>query len=733
MFMRRVRGGSRVWGLAVLLCVVVLAGSASPALAQGSDHVYQVTFVARWCPAYTDVYANLLRSNIMESLHDLGPDSQYADPGLLVNPVYEDAGVQLACHPLPGWQFTLGRYYETRAVTGAWGSLSRVTGPFLTDIITQRSAPLLDEHGNIVQGRRLAGSVTIELTPQQVASPNRLWVQGGTPSDPVLARMYGTVDSPEYGFGVIRCAADKYNGDNVEYISFPTGVTHVFCYAFYVKPPAASGTITIQKHVVDPPAGENPAFPFHGSISFDPNGFQLTNGGSIDFYRAGNPPSPWTVTESPVDDYPLESVKCQSTIHTSSWTITGPTASINLAAGDHVTCVYTNRYGPPPGGLTIVKISRGGVGRFSYTVTGRGGVHSASATTVAPNVPVVATPASTTLAPGPYQISERTPRTPEGTWRLGGVSCNGVRSSPTRPVDVTVAGGAQVTCVFVNTFIPRGSISLAKITQGSTGKTNFLIASAQGPPVRYQQTATTTEHGVAAEAVPNTPADVTDHLGLGSYRIIERPPPSVPAGGWTLVGITCNGVQMPFSQGATMVKLTAVTPAVHCVFTNTFSRTPPPEPLPERPAQPAPEPPSPLGSRADQPSAPSSDLAVTKRATPSTVTSGGVVTYRITVTNHGPDSASRVVLNDQAGGSSAIVSVMTDRGQCQTGTPIRCRLGTLKPRQTVNITVRLRVTAGSSTFTNRVVVGTATYDPNLSNNAALASVAVAPALPSGLG
>jgi uncharacterized repeat protein (TIGR01451 family) len=110
------------------------------------------------------------------------------------------------------------------------------------------------------------------------------------------------------------------------------------------------------------------------------------------------------------------------------------------------------------------------------------------------------------------------------------------------------------------------------------------------------------------------------------------------------------------------------------------------------------------------------------------------VTYRITVTNHGPDSASRVVLNDQASGSSTIVSVMTDRGQCQTGPPIRCHLGTLKPGQTANITVRLRVTAGSSTFTNRVVVGTATYDPNLSNNAAIASVAVvAPAPPSGLG
>jgi len=52
-------------------------------------------------------------------------------------------------------------------------------------------------------------------------------------------------------------------------------------------PPPTSGTITIKKQVVGAPAGENPPFPFNGSLSFDPNGFTLEDGRSQDFYRAG--------------------------------------------------------------------------------------------------------------------------------------------------------------------------------------------------------------------------------------------------------------------------------------------------------------------------------------------------------------------------------------------------------------------------------------------------------------
>ena len=40
---------------------------------------------------------------------------------------------QQACSPISNWQFTLGRGIETGAVTGIWGSLSKVTGPFAAD------------------------------------------------------------------------------------------------------------------------------------------------------------------------------------------------------------------------------------------------------------------------------------------------------------------------------------------------------------------------------------------------------------------------------------------------------------------------------------------------------------------------------------------------------------------------------------------------------------------------
>ena len=55
-----------------------------------------------------------------------------------------------------------------------------------------------------------------------------------------------------------------------------------------------------------------------------------------------------------------------------------------------MTCTYTNQYVPPPGGLTIRKVTRGGVGQFTFDVTpvGGGAVHMVTATTTQQNVPV---------------------------------------------------------------------------------------------------------------------------------------------------------------------------------------------------------------------------------------------------------------------------------------------------------------------------------------------------------
>ena len=237
-----------------LLCAALLGTVAGTASAQGSG--YFVTFVARACPAYADIFANKARNDILESLEDLGPDTQYDNSGQLVNPTAEGIPPQNVCKPLVGWEFTLGTGYQSRAVTGPWGSLSKVTNPFPSPpIVTQVRTPLLDQNGVAVGRQQLAGATTVELTPQeraQASQASQLWAQGGTPTDPVLAQKF---PGPQYGFGGLRCATDNLNGDNVEYVFFPTGVQHVFCYGLYVTPPPTSGTITIKKQVTGAPGG----------------------------------------------------------------------------------------------------------------------------------------------------------------------------------------------------------------------------------------------------------------------------------------------------------------------------------------------------------------------------------------------------------------------------------------------------------------------------------------------
>src|ERR1700742_331829 len=50
---------------------------------------YYVTFVARSCPEYTDIFANKARNDIQESLKDLGPDTPYINSDALGDPAVE--------------------------------------------------------------------------------------------------------------------------------------------------------------------------------------------------------------------------------------------------------------------------------------------------------------------------------------------------------------------------------------------------------------------------------------------------------------------------------------------------------------------------------------------------------------------------------------------------------------------------------------------------------------------
>ena len=143
---------------AVVTCVIVagLFGTAGSAAAAGSG--YYVTFVARSCSSYSDIFANKARNDIQESLKDLGPDSPYNGTDQLVNPAVESQSPQDRCRPLPDWTFTLGHGYESRAVTGPWGSLSKVTDPFPRKPLTEESTQLYDQFHQPVEGQQLEGA-----------------------------------------------------------------------------------------------------------------------------------------------------------------------------------------------------------------------------------------------------------------------------------------------------------------------------------------------------------------------------------------------------------------------------------------------------------------------------------------------------------------------------------------------------------------------------------------------
>ena len=208
----------------------VLAGSAKR---QDESSSRLLTVVARVCPTYHDVMANLARNDIQESLQDLGKDTVYSS-GQPIDPAIE-AREQPNCSPLPDWTFTLGTGYQSRAVSGTWGSLSIVTGAFSTSLVTKEKTSLLNDqgagHGRPDRGcgndRTDPGAGGHRRAPRLAVDPGRHDDRSGARQD--LSRAYG--------FAALRCAIDNLNGDNVEWIGYPSGASHVFCYAYYVKPP----------------------------------------------------------------------------------------------------------------------------------------------------------------------------------------------------------------------------------------------------------------------------------------------------------------------------------------------------------------------------------------------------------------------------------------------------------------------------------------------------------------
>lgn len=118
------------------------------------------------------------------------------------------------------------------------------------------------------------------------------------------------------------------------------------------------------------------------------------------------------------------------------------------------------------------------------------------------------------------------------------------------------------------------------------------------------------------------------------------------------------------------------------------------------------------------------DLSITKTTTATQAPNGSTITYTITVTNNGPDTATNVVVSDNLPTGLQYVSAIASQGSCSGTDPFTCNLGTLNNGASATITLQTLVTATSGTVTNTATVTADTDDGTPGNNSG-----TSPALP----
>ncbi|MEK7549447.1 MAG: SdrD B-like domain-containing protein [Patescibacteria group bacterium] len=111
------------------------------------------------------------------------------------------------------------------------------------------------------------------------------------------------------------------------------------------------------------------------------------------------------------------------------------------------------------------------------------------------------------------------------------------------------------------------------------------------------------------------------------------------------------------------------------------------------------------------------DVQITKTDSPDPVTSGGILTYTLSIKNNGPSVAENVVVTDSLPAQFQLQSVTPSAGTCSdfTGPDIQCEFGNLNVNDTRTIEVK-GIALGTGVIVNTASVSTTNGDINLSNN-----------------
>jgi len=294
------------------------------------------------------------------------------------------------------------------------------------------------------------------------------------------------------------------------------------------------------------------------SPSADPQSFDFTTTGTgynvfslTDTSPANDQtltPGSYSVTETVPSDWDLTTLTCTSSLGTSTITITKPKADITLAAGDTVSCTFTDT---KRGHIVVDKVTEpsGDSQSFSFTTTGTGySVFSLKDTD---------TPNDQTLTPGSYSVTETVP----SDWDLTTLTCTSSLGTSTITItkpkaDITLAAGDTVSCTFTDT--KRGTIIVEKQTIPADDPATFTFA------------------GDASGTIGDDGQIVVGNLVPGTYTSTEDDP---TLGGFDLTSIVCDdGGSATPSTGdvSTRTATFNLDPGeiVKCTFTDTKASAP---------------------------------------------------------------------------------------------------------------------------------------------------------------
>lgn len=301
-----------------------------------------------------------------------------------------------------------------------------------------------------------------------------------------------------------------------------------------------TGTIVIKKDAI--PDGAT-AFSYTSSITGNPS-FQLTDNGTASNTRTmpGIKAGSYTVTESALPaGWTLSNLSCVDSVSTggTASTVSGSTATINLDAGETVTCTYVNSQSAT---LTVQKSALGGGTSFPFSISG------ATTQSFALNPPANGGSISQTFTNIPANtnltISELVAGFPSN-FSLYDVSCTNTGGSGGTPTGMNLVGasasipanriggsvtgqlapGANVTCTFTNTENVTGTVF--KYATGGDGIFNYDVVR-NGTSLGTVPVTTTGGVGSAVQSFASTGTNVP-------FSVTEQ-----AIAGWVLTNIQCT-------------------------------------------------------------------------------------------------------------------------------------------------------------------------------------------------